>query len=213
MRHPVRSHEPVSNRPVVYGLKDPRHGRFCYVGQTVDVEKRRFQHLDGRYLHGNLSKALWMEDLKKAGLVPDLTILEKCESFPAANAAEKEWIRKLIADDHPLLNKAAGGTGSRGTSKFNAARKRDWIELGYLIKTGRLATLAAHCELSGILPKSSREVTLLRKAADAIDEAKSMLESRLLERFPEWKNDVTKVFYGAPDEHAAVFKGQCDEGV
>jgi hypothetical protein len=193
-------HTPTRNTPTIYGLKDPRHGMFCYVGQAVGPESRFRQHVDGKNYDGNYCKALWMEDMAKAGVRPELVILQECESFPEADKAEREWIRRLIEEDHPILNIAVGGAGTRSASKLRGARKRDWIELGYLVKSARDATLHSMCDLSGMLPQASKEVRLFEKALKALDEAKNQLDNRLCAEYPKWEN-VIKVFYGVPAEH------------
>lgn len=201
MRDPIRfDHRPVKNLPTIYGLKDPRHGKFCYVGQAVDTNVRLQQHLDGKHLHGNVSKALWIEDMKKDGVAPELVVLQECATFQEADAAEREWIRKLIEEDHPLLNIADGGAGTRSASKLRGTRKRDWIELGYVVKTAREATLHSKGELSGMLPKNSEEIRLFEQALKALDRAKNLLGGRLCREYPKWE-DFSKVFYGASAEH------------
>lgn len=195
-------HRLVQNIPIIYGLKDPEDDHFRYVGQAVDPEARYKQHLDGRHYAGTFGKARWMEKMKAAGVQPELVILQRCSSFEEADAAEREWKRKLIEEDHPLVNSADGGARVRSGSKFRAARKRDWIELGYTLKCAREATMQSLHELSGMLPKGASEVASLRSAMKSIDSAMNLLDERIYKEYPKWK-DFLNVFYGCADKHAA----------
>lgn len=203
--HEFLTHMPSRNTPSIYGLKDPRDGLFRYVGQAVDPVTRFKQHTDLRTMDGNPWKARWLEELSGLGIRPELVVLEECGSFPDADKAEREWIRRLIEEDHPILNIAIGGAGTRSASKLRSARKRDWIELGYKVKCARDATLSSMCDLSGMLPKNAKEVQLFKKALKALDAAKNQLDERLCAEYPKW-TDFIRVFYGLPEEHFAELK-------
>lgn len=212
MRAPLEiDHWPDKNAFSVYGLKDPRHGKFCYVGQARDVRRRFQQHMDGSYLHSNAAKERWIEELRSQKMAPNLEVLEQFESCTQADAGEKEWIRRLIEQDHPLLNIADGGAGNRGAKKFNKVRKQEWIDLGYIVKAAREATMYSMCELSHVLPKNSKEGRLFKKALAAIEEAQEMLDGRLCNYYPSWE-DVTRVFYSTRENHfAQLAKTPADE--
>lgn len=201
MRDPTfNAHRPDRNTPTIYGLKDPRHGMYCYVGQAVDLDLRYRRHIAGQNHDGNFGKARWMEDMAKAGFRPEMVTLQECDTFDEANKAERDWIRRLKEEDHPILNVADGGAGVRSASKLRAARKRDWIELGYMVKCARDATLQSMCDLSGMLPRSSKEVRLFERALRLLDDAKNCLDGRLYAEYPEWK-DFLRVFFGTPESH------------
>lgn len=198
----IAHHRPAQQMPYIYGLRDPRHGMICYVGQSIDPETRLHQHLSGKSLDGNYSKAVWLYEMRQAGVQPELVILQKCSQWGEADQAEKEWIRQLIEDDHPILNMADGGIGTRSASKMRAARKRDWIEVGYIVKSARQAVMESYCDLSSMLPHKSKEVQLFDKALRAIENACNMLDDRVCKEYPSWE-EFMKVFYGPIEEHVS----------
>lgn len=166
------------------------------MGQSIEPLKRFKSHISPRGLHGNLSKAVWLHDMESADIQPIMEILEVCGSVRAANEAERRWIKKFIEEDHPLQNLAEGGTNIRRASKMGISRKRDWIELGYMVKTAREATMKAMCDLSAMIPKGAEEVRLLESAFNTIDKACYRLDNRLFFEYPTWE-DFTKVFFGS----------------
>lgn len=196
----IARHRPAQHMPCIYGLRDPRHGMICYVGQSIDPVTRLDQHQSGKSPDGNHSKAIWMYEMRQAGVQPELVILQECSQWGEADQAEKEWIRKLIEADHPILNMADGGIGTRSASKMRAARKRDWIEVGYLVKSARNAVMESYCDLSSMLPHKSKEVQLFNKALRAIEDACMMLDDRVCKEYPSWE-EFMKVFYGPLEEH------------
>lgn len=90
----------------IYALVDPRDNLVYYVGLSVDAENRLNGHLTGS--GDSLQARKWFLELRKAGLVPILRILEKIEPSSKAQtlACEKElyWIRELARQSQPLLN-------------------------------------------------------------------------------------------------------------
>lgn len=59
----------------VYGLRDPRTGKVCYVGQTRDLEMRYAQHVRGELY--NKEKNEWLLELRALGLKPELVVFHK----------------------------------------------------------------------------------------------------------------------------------------
>ena len=200
----------VSGDPVVYGLKDPGDGKFYYVGQTTNVDSRFQQHVSGKFYDGNYPKAHWIRQLKDRGLQPELVVLQRCQSISEADVAEKMWIRRMIEDDQPILNITDGGQTSRSVSKMGSTRKKDWIELGYVLKCARQNTLDSLCMLSRMLPKNSPEMRSIDRALKAIEDTRNRLDGRICQRYPRWK-EFTKVFYGAPEEHSKNLSMFSDE--
>lgn len=210
MRGPERfDFRPQRNTPTVYGLKDPRYEKFYYVGQAADWQTRHRQHVNDRMNNGNLRFAMWKEDLRKNGLEPQIEVLHQCEDWREIDRLEEECIRALIAADHPLLNMKSGGSNGGGMPKMALARKRDWIELGYELKTAREAAMDARGSVGAMLPKGSEEARALEQAISAIDRAKSRLEGKLRSRYPEWE-DIIAVFYGSAEHHCSRLSDDCE---
>lgn len=198
-------HRPQDNAPKVYGLKDPQDGKYRYVGQSVDPVNRLKTHISRGMLVGNLSMQIWLDDLTRAGREPTMDIFAVC-NFGNVNESERHWIRKLIEEDHPILNLAEGGTNHRGPSGFRCARKRNWIEIGYLLKTTRETATQAIDELSKFLPQNAGEMRKLRTALKAINTACSRLDDRLCREYPSWKDVVCVLYGGGVAEHCKNLK-------
>jgi DNA-binding Xre family transcriptional regulator len=84
----------------VYALGDPRTSEIYYIGIAQDVYRRYAQHIN--YPHRNGQKNAWMEDLKEAGMVPTLLILETDPD----NIYDREryWIQHYLNLEMPLTN-------------------------------------------------------------------------------------------------------------
>ena len=86
----------------IYQLSDPRDGKPRYVGLSSNVFNRFAQHILSQ---GNKAKVGWINELKQAGLLPLLQILE--ENIPTIDEAkcrEKEWIQRVQAAGAQLTN-------------------------------------------------------------------------------------------------------------
>lgn len=88
----------------IYALKDPRNNKLRYIGKSVALLKRYFQHLKDS---GDTRKARWIRKLLSLGLKPDVISLEICDNN---NWQEKEkfWIAHYKKD---LFNHTPGGEG------------------------------------------------------------------------------------------------------
>ncbi len=88
--------------PSVYALGDPRTNEVRYIGIAKDVYRRYSQHLFNP--HANGAKNTWMDEIKNAGLLPALTIIEA--DVDAADIFEREeyWIRYYREKGEPLTN-------------------------------------------------------------------------------------------------------------
>jgi len=85
----------------IYALEDPRTQKRHYVGQSVNPAARFKHHLNAR---DNRFKSRWMKELRLAGMLPKLVILEECID-EIASEREAYWIAKLYFEGSPLTNK------------------------------------------------------------------------------------------------------------
>lgn len=94
-----------------YGIVDPRTGHFVYIGQTSDFEKRKRAHLRGldegrrrpRIPRENI--VTWTYGALAAGVTPVVIILETVGTYEQSLISESEWVHRLAAENHPLLNR------------------------------------------------------------------------------------------------------------
>lgn len=93
----------ANNYPVeeeIYELKDPRDGQIHYVGRSVDVWQRWYQHQSSPQ-RGRMAE--WIKDLKRNKLSPVLNVVCRVRQ-ELAKAAEAEQIQKRISDGCDLYN-------------------------------------------------------------------------------------------------------------
>lgn len=85
----------------IYGLKDPRDGKFYYVGKSDNPAKRKKQHLKDKSC--NASRVSWISDLQYNSLEPELIILEKV-NYTDWSKSEIYWIAFGYEEGWPLVN-------------------------------------------------------------------------------------------------------------
>lgn len=92
-----------------YAIVDPVTRLFVYVGQTVDFDRRRAEHLKRartrKTRHPRGSIKAWLAQAEKNGVVPAFIILELVETEEQSLLSESNWVEKLAAIGHPLLNR------------------------------------------------------------------------------------------------------------
>jgi len=93
----------------IYALKDPISGAVGYVGQAENPERRYRQHLT----RGAREMMLWVMGLEEHGSKPTLEILEVIDAEKAGKC-ERDWIRHLGNEGHPLINKNGPPNKSNG---------------------------------------------------------------------------------------------------
>lgn len=82
----------VLGKPGIYALTDPLRGHLvAYVGQSVDIGRRYIEHVSGTAMSD--SKLQWTRDLRLAGLVPGLVVIEWCDDGRTLLSREAHWIK------------------------------------------------------------------------------------------------------------------------
>lgn len=99
----------------VYALIDPRSDGVFYIGQTSDLSRRRAEHLEGT----DQLSGLVVRQIRLAGFLPLVMVLERCESMDAALRSEIFWIELARTRGMSLLNSQAVG----GAVKRHATRQ------------------------------------------------------------------------------------------
>src|SRR5258708_1478151 len=86
----------------IYQLVDPRDNTPRYVGLSSDVLGRFAQHIMQK---DNKVKAEWIEELKQAGHLPRIQVLEaNIPTISEARSKERQWIKHLQAAGARLTN-------------------------------------------------------------------------------------------------------------
>lgn len=87
----------------IYAMLDPRTREIFYIGRTNDIERRCAEHFEGTHQLSGLT----VRQIKEAGFLPHVTVLERCESLDQACMSEIFWIECLKARGTQLANAQA----------------------------------------------------------------------------------------------------------
>lgn len=96
----------------IYALSDPRTPKvYRYVGQTKDLVFRQMQHA-GLKRKPQSTKELWVEMMRRDGILPQITPLELIDDDTQANAKERAWqesipVMQLTNDRYSQCRRAA----------------------------------------------------------------------------------------------------------
>jgi hypothetical protein len=113
-------------RPIIYGLVDPRTDEVRYVGKSVNGESRARAHRHPRYRqeYAHTYNARWIESLLSQGLDYVIRVLEVCDR-DTLSAAEQRWIAYGRANGWRLTNGTDGGDGALNPSTESRAKRSD----------------------------------------------------------------------------------------
>lgn len=140
---------------IVYALIDPRTNDVRYIGKTIRTSRRRLRrHLAESYLAANTHKDRWLRGLLAAGLEPEITVVQRCESLAELADAERAHIASARASGARLTNATDGGDGIGGWKHTPESREKIRAAL-----TGKPKS-AEHRRNSGLAQRG-------RKASDA----------------------------------------------
>jgi hypothetical protein len=103
----------------IYALKDPRTGKYRYVGKS-DCPRRRYRAHLNRAVRPDSHRNSWLVGLKTAGLRPELEILDEVP-VSSWEIHEQDYIRVFRALGFALVNGTGGGGGVVATP---AAREK-----------------------------------------------------------------------------------------
>lgn len=110
----------MSEKNIIYGLKDPRTDEYKYVGKSVQGIRRAKSHLSNS--HNPLVNE-WIKDLKMNNYLPDIIILENVSDWTELIDKEKYWIGKLLNEDYDLFNIDATNSYNDNMDMYNKKLK------------------------------------------------------------------------------------------
>ena len=124
------------NKVYIYGLVDPETYVVRYVGKTINLYERYYNHLQelNDIKKKNYHSKNWIRTLLKRGIIPKVIILEMCT---VENWQEKERFWISFYKDNNLTNMTKGGDGGGMLGKVSPKRlKIDIYNLdGTFVKT------------------------------------------------------------------------------
>jgi len=91
----------------IYALRDPNTNEVRYIGKANNVESRFRQHIQNKD-KVNRHKHSWIDNLKRAGLQPDLLVLEITDDKHWEDR-ERYWIKFGMDCGWSLTNISSGG--------------------------------------------------------------------------------------------------------
>ncbi|WP_170366604.1 GIY-YIG nuclease family protein [Ruegeria arenilitoris] len=97
-----KSKDDKFERPhTIYSINDPETGDPLYIGQTVNFQRRKKEHLK---LRPGKASTEFLEPMLAAGVEPEFSIIAVVENRKSADAREVEEIRKAQAAGYELFN-------------------------------------------------------------------------------------------------------------
>lgn len=91
----------------IYALIDPMTGGVHYVGKTLDMKEREYQHFTSG-LKVTDKRSAWIASLRAQHTRPKMHLLEEC-TLDGWQEAEKRWIAHYRSSGAPITNVKAGG--------------------------------------------------------------------------------------------------------
>lgn len=126
----------------VYAVVDPRTDEVFYIGQTSDLSRRRAEHQDGT----DQLSGLKVRQIRIAGFVPHVIVLERCRDMASALSAEIFWIELSRSRGMQLLNaQVVGGYVAR-------KGKRDVLEVDLAAMAGHKQDTASLAAIANARP-------------------------------------------------------------
>lgn len=155
----------------IYSLTDPITNQIRYVGKTVNLEQRLYNHINhAKTMKYKRHVCYWINSLLKQGKLPIMNVLEECEN----DWQEKEqyWIEQYKEN---LCNHTLGGEGRLGSRLFDNEEEiiqliTDKLNSGLYFQTeiedelqvhrGYIANLASRKNIT--FPKSTKKKLYLK---------------------------------------------------
>lgn len=151
----------TSDTYVIYGLRlrDVQPIEYRYVGLTTKGATARLKrHIGDSKRSPRAGVQTWITK-HASDIVSD--VLQVCNTASELNSAEVEWISRLLADGHRLLNQTSGGEGAAGYRRSAVSNLRTSDSLrGHTVSeetreklrkanTGRTFTMPPECVRRG----------------------------------------------------------------
>lgn len=166
----------------VYALIDPQTESVMYVGKAKHIGARFRQHYDTR--RGTDAKSDWIRRLARTGLKPRITVLERCDTVDAMNAAERKWNQKYKALGQAELNIATGGTSRVGANVPNTPRE-NWMGIA---RNARHVRALLHEIAGDAMNASPNHYQSILKIGAEVKSELELIARRVRETSPEWKD-------------------------
>lgn len=99
----------------IYSLTDPISNQIRYVGKTINLEQRLYNHINhAKSMKYKRHVYYWINSLLKQGKLPVMEVLEECDTY--WQEREQYWIEQYKEN---LCNHTLGGEGRVGSRLFD----------------------------------------------------------------------------------------------
>lgn len=146
----------MSETVYIYGLYDPRDGKLRYVGKTINLQARLWDHVTKAKSGEENGKSEWIGELLALNLQPEVRVLEETDEDGWAEA-EKRWIADCLTQGYDLLNVSKGG----GNPPDWAGRKQSEEHIRKRVEARRRNHTYTHSE------KTKRKISRAKRGTQA----------------------------------------------
>jgi AP2 domain len=222
MKRNVSEHagvQPPSNDTAVfiYGLADPRNTAIRYVGKSIRPRQRYNSHLHANHLKANSRKNIWLRELLKLGLKPELVMLDTTDDS-TWEAEEKKWIARLrsIPGYPRLTNIADGGQGHHNVVSEEERQRRAQARIGVPMPPGTGAKISAANKGKVKTPDARKKMSegQKRRWANASEEDKKKMQNLPAVLTDELRKKISDGLRRVKRPHGAtsIYRGVLNSG-
>ncbi|WRH62063.1 MAG: hypothetical protein RSE12_17075 [Fuscovulum sp.] len=174
----------------IYGLIDPRTDDVRYIGKSIRPYQRLQNHMNDV---SKCHRSHWLQELKRAGLRPELWIMDRIEADANWQELERDYIEHGHFADWPLTNSTSGGDGVCNLPPETRERMRaTWLGRKHraesLVRIGDASRGRHHSEdhkarMSAIM--AGRKITWVCKVSAALAKLSQEDQSAILQSLSE----------------------------
>ena len=99
----VEIYEPRAGDVYIYALTDPQSGESKYIGQTVDLKRRYYEHCLYWTPDGRLTKDKWLHSLWRQSTGPGMRVLAIVPDY-RSDDVERAYIEFALANEVGIVN-------------------------------------------------------------------------------------------------------------
>lgn len=157
----------------IYALKDPRDGKYRYVGKSVNPEGALSRYASKASRDSRRRKYRWIAELNEEGMEPIIEILEEVPNQKDVwRPRKRKWSLDLKLEGHPLLS----GQGGHTKAHFEGDATALWRNLkreNPFLRDGEILLGLARGEIEWPEYFQAR----LRKEREDIEKAREFLDN------------------------------------
>ena len=150
----------MSDKRIIYALKDPNHSTVRYVGKSIKGESRPEQHLVESH---NAEVREWINGLKSTGQNAIIDVLEIVPPNVSIDYREKFWIHFYQSRGNELFNKMLLNSYEDMIEKSITPPASDMEVLGFAVRDERIRRGLSQDKLGEELSISRSTISILER--------------------------------------------------